>query len=132
MTIGRGTYRNLEINQLLRESRHFIAETEAILAYALRRKHIVALSFFGSFQNHFVKGSGDLVIDIEGATGLHLLRLSRSSGAIHSQLIQTLIGNPYQQATYSKVKSHLDVLLCHIGVKARLLMSIEFVRQRGR
>jgi hypothetical protein len=41
-------YSNLEINQLLGKSRHFVAEAEAIFADALRSKHEIALSFFGS------------------------------------------------------------------------------------
>lgn len=68
----RETYRNLEIDQLLRKSGHFVAEAEVIFADALCSKHEIALSFFDSFQNHFVKGSGDLVINIEGTAGLHL------------------------------------------------------------
>lgn len=39
---------------------------------------------------------------------------------------------PDPNSTYSKVESHLDILLRHIGMKARFFMSIEFVRQRGR
>lgn len=72
MTKTNKTYRDLEIDNLLRKSRHIIVEAEPVLANALGREHKIALSFLGAIQDHLFAGSDNGVVDIEGTAGLDL------------------------------------------------------------
>jgi hypothetical protein len=95
------THSNLKIHHLLRKSAHLVIEAEPILAGHSRRKHEVALSFFGTVQYNLLVRADDRVVDVEGAAGLD-----------------------------SEVKSNLRSLFPRVGEEARPLMSLQFIRQR--
>ena len=67
------TYRDLKVDDLLRERRDLVVEAEAVFAQLLRREHKVALALLFALQDDAVLGApGDLIVDVEGAAGLDL------------------------------------------------------------
>ena len=67
-----GTYGDLEIDHLLGECAHLIVKAEAVFAHVKRREDKIALPLLGAVENDFVGGADNRVVDIEGASGLHL------------------------------------------------------------
>src|SRR3569833_1421660 len=68
------TYSNLEVDVFIRIRAHLVAEAELILADVVGTEDEVALSLILTIQNDLARGAGNLVIDIERASGLHLHR----------------------------------------------------------
>ena len=60
-------YGNLEIDHLLRKRAHLVVEAEPVLSRLFRREHGVQLAFLGALHDDLVVGTGDNVVDIEGA-----------------------------------------------------------------
>lgn len=65
-------YRDLKVNDLLGESRHFVVEAEAVLARVVRGEDEVALALLGALHHAVLVGADDLIVDIEAAARLDL------------------------------------------------------------
>ncbi len=120
------THRDLEIHHLVGERRHFVVETEPVLARGLRREDEVALSFLLTLHDLLLVGPHHLVVDVEGATGLDLFSgLSERSEGPHP-LSLSLFG----EGAYREIKGHLGVGSLDERKETRLLAGPQLVRQR--
>lgn len=68
------TDRNLEVNKFLGESAHLVVEAKLVLAGLVGGKDEVPLAFSLAIHNVFAVRAGNLVVNIEGTSGLHLER----------------------------------------------------------
>lgn len=65
-------HHDIKVDQLLREGRHVVGETERVLSHLVGGKDVVPLPFLLSFNHDRVRGVRHRPINIEGATGLNL------------------------------------------------------------
>lgn len=73
--VGR-TYSNLEIDKLVRDCAHLVVEAKRVVADLVARENKVALALFLPLCYNLARRGGDLKVDIERASGLHLQDIS--------------------------------------------------------
>ena len=66
------TYRNLEIDKLVRVCAHLVVKAEPVLPNLIGREDKVALSLLDPIEDHLLVRSNNLVVNVERATGLYL------------------------------------------------------------
>ena len=62
----RKTYGYFEVYHLVCKGGHVVVEADAVFSDVLRGKDEVALAFFLVLHDHFVVGTDDAVVDVEG------------------------------------------------------------------
>lgn len=67
------THRDFKINHLVGKGRHLIAKAELVFAGLLCSEDIISLSLLFPSEHFSLLRVGHVIVDIEGAAGLHLL-----------------------------------------------------------